>query len=121
MGVYIFPINQELDLQDTKSKVNARGLTVMKGKDYREGKTKIYNEKDEIIGDSAIFVDPELEFTIDDILDTWSFGNGITKGTILLKDDRKIKCGWMVIDHANINAANGMLTALRNIFKGRPE
>ena len=127
MVVYIFPSDETLDVLDFTAKFNARGLTIMthQGRNYNEGTTKIYKRledgTEEIIGDSIIKVDEELGFEAEDIVDDWRFGNGTTIGQILLKDKRIIKCGWVVIDHANINAANGMIVALRNIFKGKPQ
>ena len=62
-------------------------------------------------------IDSELDFVFEDIPDNWSFGNGTSIGSILLKDGRKIGCGWIVFDHAAKAAADGLLKALRNIFK----
>lgn len=126
MAVYIFPVDWNLDVHDIHDRVKGKGLKIMVDSyhEYREEKGKIYKGLEdgieETIGDSEIFVDSELPFITDDIVDYWSFGNGTTKGSIRLKDGRSIKCGWVVIDHADVNVANGMLTALKDIFKEKP-
>lgn len=129
MAVYIFPVDPDLDVQDIQSQVKARGLTVLsnQGMTYREGKDKVYSGSLEngkivetIVKDSAIFIDSELPFTLTEIKDDFSFGNGTTIAAVSLKNGTRVKCGWVVIDHANIAAANGMLTALKNIFKEQP-
>lgn len=126
MAVYIFPIDQSKrpDAKVFKDKIKTLTLTP-KNTDpfYREEARKVWvragAELPEIpIKDSIIVVDPALGFTATDIADDFSFGNGTTVGGVRLKDERWVDCGFVVFDHADKAKADGMLTALRNIFKG---
>lgn len=129
MVVYIFPVDvekvmrREVDATKCDEKIRNLGLRTMNhDPTYREEARKIKRlkpdrrEVDE--GDSIIIVDPELGFKAEDIVDDFSFGNGVTVGGVMLKDGKFIPCGFVVFNHSDKANADRFVSQLKNIFMG---
>ncbi|MEM2352450.1 MAG: hypothetical protein QXT26_08600 [Thermoproteota archaeon] len=127
MVVYVFPVDvekvrrREVDAGKCDEKIRALGLKTMSyDPTYREEARKVKRlqpdgtELDE--KDSIIVVDPELGFKADDIVDDFSFGNGVTIGGVKLKDGRFIPCGFVVFDHMDKAKADKFISSLKSIF-----
>ncbi|MEM1540992.1 MAG: hypothetical protein QXJ07_06425 [Candidatus Bathyarchaeia archaeon] len=129
MVVYIFPVDvgkvgrREIDAAECDRKIRSLGLRTMSyDPTYREEARKVKRlqpdgrEVDE--GDSIIIVDPELGFKAEDIVDDFSFGNGVTIGGVMLKDGRFVPCGFMVLSHVDKANADRFIPQLKNVFMG---
>jgi hypothetical protein len=129
MVVYIFPIDIEkteqrrMDARICEEKIKVLGLQPMNiDPTYREEtkkvKRKLANGTEVDEKDSIVIVDPELGFKASDIVDDFSFGNGVTIGGVRLKNGRWVSCGFVVFDHADKTHVDNLITIIKNIFRG---
>jgi hypothetical protein len=119
MAVFIFPRPKLPAPEGVLESLAALGVRLKHGDPtYCEGARKVFRvEADgryvETAQDSMIIVDPSLPFKPEDIAPYWLFGNGLTYGTVTLKDGRVFDVAFFVVDHADAERIRGMLNAVR--------
>jgi len=115
MTVYIFPVGR-ISATTIQGELNTLGITV-KCQEEAERTSPSWNETPKNPR-NKIVVDPELPFSVNDIVEDFPFGNGTTVGFVPLKDGRIIRCAWFVVDPANEGLVETNLDKIRNICKG---
>ena len=68
--------------------------------------------------DVVTIVDPELNFTAEDIADDFCFGNGVAIGGVNLKDGTWRDCGFIVLDQRDKAKAEALWEEMKAIFLG---
>lgn len=106
MKVYIFPQSSLDDAGKIQAAVEALGANKLVHDPTRSASPKI----------DTVYVDLVLPFTKDDIDPGHSFGNGVTKTTLTLKDNRKFDVVWIVIDDLDVANFDSKLQILRTLI-----
>ena len=144
MAVLIFPVKSKphpdnpRKLRIPDAGVVQRGLTLLgckcKNDDllYREQKGGKFKARglpvvdqpapiEDRLGDSQVWIHPSLPFTVADIVDGWSFGNGVTCGGISIKSGllagQVAPCGWIVVDDIDLATVKGKATQIQKLFE----
>jgi len=124
MPTFIFEVSEAkkdaMVCEQAFKKLHAKFKTGNDDPTYREGKDGVFRlnpDKTETkFGDTEIWIDPALGFGVEDIPDDWSFGNGTTVGSIILKDEREIVCAWIVVPNEITDMIKADIDKIRKIF-----
>jgi len=116
MTVYIFPVGV-ISASTIQDELNKLGITV-KCQEDAERRSPSWNETPKSPR-NKIVIDPELPFSLNEIAEDFSFGNGVSVGTILLKDGRTIPCAWIVVDPRYEGIVEANLDKIKEVCKRR--